>query len=138
MNCNKIISGALLLSVSLSANAGFWGFTMHSRANCVGFNESISWHAGHSYYLMTYSHHVSTKPANWWVCRINTPMEATWRSAAYHYAEGYKDGEWKVTGAHYTRNAAGNAVLMMMTFGHDCAGYNGWWDKSGIQRGLDK
>ncbi len=50
-----IFSSALVCS---AANAGFHEFTMHSRANCGGFNESISWHFNHSYWLLTNSVHV--------------------------------------------------------------------------------
>lgn len=125
----KKIIGAIFLFCMSNGYAGFWAFTMHSRANCVGFNESVSWHFGHSYMLMTYSNHSSTKPSNWWKCRINTPFENTWRSAAYHYAEGLEGDEWTSIGSHYTKNAQGNVVLLMQTEGTDCSGYDGWWDK---------
>ena len=50
-----ILSAAILLSANV--NAGISQLTFHSRANCIGFNESISWHAGVSYKLMTLSQH---------------------------------------------------------------------------------
>ncbi len=44
------LTGCALFTIAVTAQAGVWGPTAHSRANCAGFNESITWHAGHSYY----------------------------------------------------------------------------------------
>lgn len=113
------------LLFSSSTHAGFAAFTMHSRANCGGFNESISWHFGHSYNLLTYSRHTNPK-ANWG-CYFNSGgWDDTWRSAACHFAEGY--GGWHVTGYHYTRDNNYNERLMEITEADDCNIYDGWWD----------
>lgn len=35
----------MLTLLSINANAAFNGLSYHSRANCAGFNESITWDA---------------------------------------------------------------------------------------------
>lgn len=118
-----IVISSLLLSMPIYA--GFKEFTMHSRANCGGFNESISWHFNHSYNLLTYSLH--TNPKVKYSCRFNSGgWDTTWRSAACHFAEGY--GGWHVDGYHYTRDDRGNERLLKVTSVDDCAIYDGWWD----------
>jgi hypothetical protein len=116
----------LVLFPISGAYAGFAGFTMHSRANCAGFNESISWHFGHSYNLITYSKHTSPKAS--YGCYFNSGgWNKTWRSAACHFAEGY--GGWHVIGYHYTRDDNGwNEQLLKITEADDCNIYDGWWD----------
>ena len=32
------------------AHAGIASATAHSRANCLGFNESVTWYLGHSFW----------------------------------------------------------------------------------------
>ena len=127
-NIAKILmfSSALVCS---AANAGFQEFTMHSRANCGGFNESISWHFNHSYWLLTNSVHV--KPNGNYSCNFwsNDRITLTWRSAACHFAEGYLTDNWIVYGTHYTSNDGGKStVFMAKTYATDCSIYNGWWD----------
>lgn len=120
----KLVLFASILSSSI-ANAGFHEFTMHSRANCKGFNESISWHFLNPYYLMTYTRHSNPKAA--WGCNFNSPMQQTWRSAAVHYAEGY--GGWHVVGSHYYKDSVSGALrLLRITEADDCNIYDGWWD----------
>lgn len=46
-----------LFSCAITVNAGVVAPTAHSRANCGGFNESITWHLGHSYWWRVESHH---------------------------------------------------------------------------------
>ena len=124
---NKKILLPLLLLIPISSHAGFWEFTMHSRANCVGFNESISWHFKHEYWLLTNSYHSNPKAAytcNFW----SAPnFEVTSRSAALHFAEGY--GGWHVIGSHWTTPDRGRtSQLMAKTDAIDCNIYDGWWD----------
>lgn len=125
----KTLAAILLLTTTTNSHAGFYAFTMHSRANCGGFNESVSWHWQHLYNLITYSNHTSTNPKFWWICNINTLLMKTSRSAAYHWAEGYAGGGWTVRGAHYIQNNNQNITLLKKTEATDCAIYDGWWDK---------
>lgn len=107
--------------------AGFHEFTMHSRANCGGFNESISWHFKHEYWLLTFSHHFNPKAT--WQCNFwsSRNFERTWRAAALHFAEGY--GGWSVEGSHWTTPDRGRtSILMAKTDATDCNIYDGWWD----------
>lgn len=50
----------LLLFVSNNANSGAMKLTMFSRANCAGFNESISWDASHEWELWVVSDQVAS------------------------------------------------------------------------------
>lgn len=125
----KKITGLTLLTVTLNSHAGFQQFTMHSRANCGGFNESISWHYKHTYWLLTNSVHVN--PSKSWSCNLwsDYAVTATWRSAAYHWAEGYLLDKWEVYGTHYTSKDKGKSVIILaQTKATDCNIYNGWWD----------
>lgn len=120
----KVIILVLLL-LSLNAKAGVTALTFHSRANCLGFNESISWHLGTNYKMLTYSEHyknwLDTSPTH----VLNSGVEVTWRSAAYHATEGY--GGWGVVGYHYMypNNVQ---TLYKTTPVKDCSIYDGWWD----------
>lgn len=123
----KIISSISLISslvMSLNASAGLVNLTFHSRANCMGFNETVTWHAGHTYQLWTVSRHRFRGEqldhqlvANW---------AQTWRSAAFHTTEGYAD--WTVEGHHWTRD---NEWTMPYQLAEevvsDCSIYDGWW-----------
>lgn len=50
-----IISFCLLLPLSNTANSAMFKLTMFSRANCAGFNESVSWDASHEWSLFVIS-----------------------------------------------------------------------------------
>lgn len=116
---------------TFSAHAGFHGFTMHSRANCAGFNESISWEFNKYRYLQTFSQHNDTAGKAHWSCNLNTGWQYTWRSAAYHYKEGYSSNgdRWHVEGQHWGLNAYNEPVRYDLTSADDCNIYDGWWDK---------
>lgn len=87
MKLIKIVSLSLL-SVSSVTYAGFDAFTMHSRANCAGFNESVSWHWKHRTNLITWTIHTHSQAP--FPCEFNSGgWSNTWRAAALHYAEGY-------------------------------------------------
>lgn len=122
------VTGCALFSIVVTAQAGVWGPTAHSRANCAGFNESITWHAGHSYYWRVESHHF---PSGWDhpAHILNTGTQNTWRAAAYHATEAYssRGDKWWVNGFHfYYPN--GKELLDVMTSVGDCSIYDGWWD----------
>lgn len=120
----KAILTILLLVFSHSANAGLIAFTMHSRANC-GNNESISWHAGHSYWLRTLSAHYTEDGESYHT--QDTSKEYTWRSAAVDWGEGIS-GQWIVYGFHYGYDEEDNMIFLDQTFASDCSIYDGWWD----------
>jgi len=123
----KILLPLFLLMPILTSpsHAAFDRFSIHSRGNCVGFNESISWEWGHSRTLLTYTSH--THPQKKYSCYFNSGgWSDTWRSAALHINEGY--GGWSVRGYHYGKDQRGNQIFYGETFSEDCGGYNGWWD----------
>ena len=124
MRCFKSMVALLLVALCLNAKAGVTAITYHSRANCVGFNESISWRLGTSYWFQTYSQHfknISDAVPNH---MLDTGAASTWRSAAYHATEGY--GGWFVKGWHYFYD--GRDWVLIMTQATDCSIYDGWWD----------
>lgn len=128
MSYIKSLAGITLLSISSLSYAGFFGPTAHSRANCAGFNESVTWHAGHSYDWRVESHHY---PEGWPNPHhiINTGKQHTWRAAAYHPTEAYssRGDKWWVNGYHFYYSN-GKERLDVMTSVGDCSIYDGWWD----------
>lgn len=122
----KLGVGALVFATNIGY-AGAVALTYHSRANCVGFNESISWHLGHEYNLYTYSQHYQYSNYGSLLQGHDTfdNWHLTWRSAAYHTNEGY--GGWKVWGVH-KMIVNGLQKTVATTFATNCNIYNGWWD----------
>ena len=117
------------LVVSPVVHSGAWTVTTHSRANCGGFNESITWWLGHAFLWRVESHHF---PKGWTYPHhiLKTPKETTWRSAAYHATEAYssRGDKWWVNGFHfYYPNY--KEVLDVMTSAGDCSIYDGWWEQ---------
>jgi hypothetical protein len=90
----------------------------------VGFNESISWRLGVSYWFQTFSQHFKnindTVPNH----TLDTGVQQTWRSAAYHATEGY--GGWRVVGWNYFYD--GRDWILIKTEATNCSIYDGWWD----------
>lgn len=128
MRCIKKVASVALIALPAYASAGFYGPTAHSRANCFGFNESITWHAGHSYYWRVESHHYPegwTKPHH----VLNTGKQFTWRAAAYHSTEAYssRGDKWWVNGYHFYYPNGQERIDVMTSVG-DCSIYDGWWD----------
>lgn len=115
----------LILFFPVIANAGFKELTWHSRANCVN-NESITWHAGHSYHLRTVGEHHNLSRS--WPCNMDTGEEYTWRSAAVHWGEGVAGSGWLVIGHHSMKDRKGKWVKLGVTRVKDCSIYDGWWD----------
>lgn len=120
-----------LLILPLTIYAGTWKPTAHSRANCAGFNESITWHAGHSYWWRVESHHYRTPMALYPDHVINTGKQFTWRAAAYHATEAYasRGDEWRVVGYHfyYPKGPQYREQLDVITTAEDCGLESGWW-----------
>ena len=116
----------LILTVfAFEVQAGVIELTYHSRANCVGFNESISWHLGHSNLLKTYSDHIYNPTSS--AHEVVDNWRATWRSAAYHATESYKRDQYTVIGLHWME-VAGTRKRITVTVVKDCSIYDGWWD----------
>ena len=122
----KTIVVFTLASLCLNAKAGVTAITYHSRANCAGFNESISWRLGYSYWFQTLSQHTHNVNGIPIGHLLDSGESLTWRSAAYHATEGY--GGWAVTGTHYFYNDAFQRWTIVVTQATDCSIYDGWWD----------
>ena len=114
------------LVLSFNSYAGFNGFTMHSRANCVN-NESISWDWTHDWWLLTRSYHYAGD-TNHLKHIVQTPGAWTWRSAAVHWEEG--GSGWVVYGEHFRHYTEGTYHLEKVELVYDCSIYDGWWDKN--------
>ena len=129
MKCLAKITGCALLSTAMSVQAGVWLPTVHSRANCGGFNESVTWHLGHSYWWRVESHHYlsisDSRPHH----VLNTGKNFTWRAAAYHATEGYssRGDHWYVAGYHFYYQK-GKERIDATTLAVDCGLDGGWWD----------
>jgi hypothetical protein len=119
----KSIVFFFLILIQGNILAGVNGLTYHSRANCFGNNESISWDLTGSHMLRTLSYHMP--PDNTEPCNLDTGWENTWRSAAVHFLEG--TGWWTVFGTHYIRENNEERFLQMESV-MDCAIYDGWWE----------
>jgi len=123
----KLILSAILGAISLNSYAGLWASTAHSRSNCFGFNESITWNAHESHWWRVESVHFYKDGS---AHRINTGMNYTWRAAAYHTGEweGPQANNWHVQGYHFYRNDNGREIYDVFTDAFDCSPYDGWWD----------
>lgn len=128
-------SGMLLAGIAIGGSvfAGIVNPTAHSRANCAGFNESITWQLGYSYWWRVESHHMIDANHPKPVHILNTGTNLTWRAAAYHATEAYstRGDKWTVTGYHfYHPHGLPNEreALDVITFAADCSIYDGWWD----------
>jgi hypothetical protein len=122
---NKIFYALLLTAAMASGStyAGLHGLTHHSRANCIGFNESISWHAGNAYWMWVVSRHRHVNGADH---QLVADWSYTWRSAAYHTNEG--KGGWSVEGHHWMKESeAGMPYQVAEENVDDCSIYDGWW-----------
>lgn len=114
--------------VSGVAQAGLAGVTAHSRANCAGFNESVTWQAGSSYTWRVESHHIPegwTRPLH----ILNTGTVTTWRAWVGHITEAYstRGDKWWVNGFHFFY-PNGRERMDVMTSVGDCSIYDGWWN----------
>ena len=129
MNHVKKLLTASLLGMSLASHAGFWGVTIHSRANC-GNNESITWYANHWFYWNVYSYHnYNYNDASKGYHLIMTGLSLTWRQAGVHWGESGPTGIYGVTGFHYYYNYDEKRVMLdNTTYAADCSIYDGWWD----------
>lgn len=120
-----VISSAISL-VATQSHAGLFGTTSHSRANCVTFNESVTWNAKESHWWRVKSLHTSEKGANH---IVDTFMANTWRAAAYHSGESNRDlhDPWMAQGYHFYLANNGKEIYDSYTSSTDCSAYDGWW-----------
>ena len=126
----KIVTGVALSCVinllSNTSQAGLFGITAHSRANCLTFNESVTWNAQESHWWRVKSLHTSAKGAQH---LVDTFMAYTWRAAAYHAGESNKDlhDPWTAQGYHFYLADNGKEIYDVYTMSTDCSAYDGWW-----------
>lgn len=124
----KLLFSLAIGSISFSSYAGFWYNTAHSRANCMGFNESVTWNALEWHYWRVQSIHFH----NYFNIShmIDTFMNFTWRAAAYHMGEweGERADNWHVQGYHYYQDPDGRQIYDNFTDAYDCRQYDGWWE----------
>ena len=122
----KLIKFIPIIGIVFSsyASAGLYELTIHSRANCYT-NESITWHRGHTYNLLTVSAHSSKKQRE--VHQLAAPWEVTWRSANVHWSEPKGGADWYVEAGHYLRMGY-QEYRIGYTTASDCSLYDGWWD----------
>lgn len=115
------------------ANAGVAAVTAHSRANCGGFNESVTWYLKQSYWWRVESHHFIRYEPMPPTHIMNTGTNFTWRAAVFHPKEAYSSlgDKWWVMGYHfYHPHGLPNEKerLDTVTEARDCNIYDGWWD----------
>lgn len=121
----KKLGLAVALTVPITAHAGFEFWTHHSRANCYGINETITWFYGHfgkyqvegDHILNGTSHNVKTQPEN------------TWRHGAVHWSEAPYGGKWIVAGKHWAYSFDWKMRwLEHSEIVNNCSIYDGWYD----------
>ena len=119
----------IAITTSFPIHAGVAAATDHSRANCLGNNESITWWLGHDYIWRSISEHMK---AGEYTHYVDTGYNKTWRAAAVHWNESWTDYSYVVSGYHFTQIEygpyAGQQFMHTETFADDCAIYDGWWD----------
>lgn len=123
----KILALSLAI-ISCQSYAAFNALSHHSRANCAGFNETVSWYFNHPFHGRVISRHYpygmngSEKDMHF----IDTDKNYGMRHAAYHSAESY-GGTYCVVGNHYMY-VKGSERLVQSESVLDCDIYDGWWD----------
>lgn len=120
--------GLVALLISAISFSAIDALSHHSRANCAGFNESVTWWLGHPIISRVVSHHYPEcllgKDRNKHI--VETPKNSSWRHAAYHATESY-NGTYCVVGNHYMY-IRGIEHLIQSESVIDCNIYDGWWD----------
>lgn len=141
----------LLLLFFYSVNfsyAAMKGLTHHSRANCLGINETISWDGTSRHKLAIVSKHFKSEQITGGdLIHINTDPASriydydsfinTWRAAIVHVGEARGKTKWRVEGVHYVYyinmfNQYNYDIYSTTTI--DCDLYNGWWNKDHPER----
>lgn len=114
-----------IIMASGASEAGINATTVHSRANCFGFNESITWWLGNAYNWKVVSIHDSHDSRLGYHV-IDTGYQVTWRQAAYHPHEAWAKWGYTVSGFHFLAGWGGGRYFAD-TFADDCGLENGWW-----------
>jgi uncharacterized protein YaiE (UPF0345 family) len=134
MKCISKIAGIALLSATMSSHAGFWANTAHSRANCKGFNESITWNWNEYHWWEVKSIHFKQSGNGPDTHEVMSWMAYTWRAAAYDFwrdPAGPMANQYHVQGYHYYMAYNGSYVYDVYTDADGCnLYYDGWWDKN--------
>ncbi len=125
----KQIIGIGLLSLSITGHAGWYANTAHSRGNCFGFNESITWNWTEYHWWRVRSIHYAQQGTGV-THEVNAWMAYTWRSAALHVGEweGQYGKNWFVQGYHFYMKNDGSEVYDAYTQSDNCNQYDGWWE----------
>jgi len=123
----KLIAGLWLAAMIGNANAGLKILTHHSRANCAGFNESVSWEFNNSWWLWVNSEHINSMTGAV-IHTLSSGWQLTWRNAMYHYPEPPWGWSWRVHGTHYMLMSNGQPFVAAEEDVSDCSIYDGWWD----------
>lgn len=120
----------LSLIMIAHAHAGWYASTAHSRANCYGFNESITWNWTEYHWWKVISLHFRVHGSGF-DHKTDAWMAYTWRAAAFHMGEweGDKANNWRVQGYHFYMRNDGVVIYDAYTQSVDCNMYDGWWDK---------
>lgn len=124
-----IITASLIFFLSSLSYAGFHGLTHHSRANCFGFNESVTWWAGNpvaAYVVSTHYPYAKNGDTDTFH-RLATPKLVSWRHPAFHTNESYAFGTYIVDGLHFMPDGGGRYILVWHSNSGDCSEYDGWW-----------
>ncbi len=123
--------GCALAALSFTSSAGWYANTAHSRANCVGFNESITWNWSEYHWWEVRSTHFYQKGNGPGTHQLISWMAYTWRAAALDYftdPAGEKADNYWVQGYHFYLDNDGKKVYDAYTQAGDCAIYDGWWE----------
>lgn len=126
----KLINQFIIVFSSLilitNTYAGLHGLTAHSRANCVN-NESITWHAGNSYWMRVISFHNYNHVQQH---VLDTFRIYTWRGADVCWGEAPKGrgDPWDVYAYHLLYDGWGKEYVYQISSVNDCSIYDGWWD----------
>ncbi|MBA2651477.1 MAG: hypothetical protein H0U73_04315 [Tatlockia sp.] len=129
MKTTTALSLLFSLGIASQSYAGFNALTHHSRANCAGFNESVTWWWNHPVSSRVESYHYNfgrINPNDNTHHYILTSKTSSTRHAAYHATESYY-GDYSVTGYHYMY-VNGQERCVQITGTTNCSQYDGWWD----------
>ena len=101
--------------------AAFNGLSHHSRANCVGFNETISWDMTQLHTMAVISVHFLPD---------NTEHKLVYKLTDTLRAHAYDVGDLQkalIAGFHYML-LGNNILLVQEDYVTDCSIYDGWWN----------
>lgn len=113
-----------MVFLSTISNAGAFKTTCHSRANCAGINESITWNGVEEHWWRVFSVHRSLKRGTH---NENTFMKYGHRCAVVHALDGIDLYDpWTVEGYHFFMDLNGYEVYDCYTYAMTCNITEGW------------